>query len=182
MIEKNHLYKVWVLDDAFPYNEYYILHYNSKVYHNFRPVPMNIQGETFRQAVWDTFHMDSKIEVPRNEANLAIVDDNNVHHYYKQNVYKMYDDETNEIYYYFVPYKDVDIKSKNFAVKYLDDLWEEVKADSAYMAVDRYMFENEIDFRSIIPTPDATYANIQVKNLITNKISYFNVSFGKDGN
>ena len=171
MIEKNHLYKVWVLDDT--------IKYNTKVYHDFRPVPMNVQGETFRQAVWDTFHMDSDIEVPRNEANLAIVDDNNVHHYYKQNVYKIYDTETDETYYYFVPYHNEDA---NFAVKYLGDSWEEVKAESAFMAVHRYMCENEIDFRTIIPTPDATYANIQVKNLITNKISYFNVSFGKDGN
>ena len=171
MIEKNHMYKVWVLDDT--------IQYNTKVYNDFRPVPMNVQGETFRQAVWDTFHMDSNIEVPRNEANLAIVDDNNVHHYYKQNVYKIYDKETDEIYYYFVPYHN---KEANFAVKYLSDVWEDVKADSAFMAVDRYAYENEIDFRSIIPTPDATYANIQVKNLTTNKISYFNVSFGKDGN
>ena len=171
MIEKNHMYKVWVLDDT--------IQYNTKVYNDFRPVPMNVQGETFRQAVWDTFHMDSNIEVPRNEANLAIVDDNNVHHYYKQNVYKIYDKETDEIYYYFVPYHN---KEANFAVKYLGDVWEDVKADSAFMAVDRYAYENEIDFRSIIPTPDATYANIQVKNLTTNKISYFNVSFGKDGN
>ena len=171
MIEKNHMYKVWVLDDT--------IQYNTKVYNDFRPVPMNVQGETFRQAVWDTFHMDSNIEVPRNEANLAIVDDNNVHHYYKQNVYKIYDKETDEIYYYFVSYHN---KEANFAVKYLGDVWEDVKADSAFMAVDRYAYENEIDFRSIIPTPDATYANIQVKNLTTNKISYFNVSFGKDGN
>ena len=176
MVEKNHLYKVWVLDDN--------IHYNTNVHNDFRPVPMNVQGETFKQAVWDTFHMDSNIEVPRNEANLAIVDDNNVHHYYKQNVYKIYDNESDEIYYYFVPYhnKDEDIERKNFAVKYLDDLWEDVKAYNAFMAVHRYMYENEIDFRNIIPTPDATYANIQVKNLTTNKISYFYVSFGKDGN
>lgn len=173
MIEKNHLYKVWVLDDT--------IKYNTKVYHDFRPVPMNVQGETFRQAVWDTFHMDSNIEVPRDEANLAIVDDNNVHHYYKQNVYKIYDKDTDEIYYYFVPYHDKD-KDKNFAVKYLSDVWEEVESYNPFMAVHKYMYENEIDFLNIIPTPDATYANIQVKNLITNKISYFNVSFGKDGN
>ncbi len=170
-MEKNHMYKVWVLDDS--------IQYNTKVYHDFRPVPMNIQGETFRQAVWDTFHMDSNIEVPRNDANLAIVDDNNVHHYYKQNIYKIYDKDTDETYYYFVPYHN---KDANFAVKYLGDVWEEVKADSAFMAVDRYMYENEIDFRTIIPTPDATYANIQVKNLTTNKISCFYVSFRKDGN